>query len=161
MGSSMGDVKLWLMKTLMGWWRTSDAGRKNSTSLRPESNISVRKLQLLINKCGDFWRCWTSHHFYFVFFVWPAKESSYIGKLGAQIINNCVWYSHNIPPMIKKKSNLKITQSWTKATGLCIMIGRYSPDNQHRRPSRRTVNIGWSFFHVHEWQTKEPHKSET
>ena len=63
---------------------------------------------------------------------------------GAQIINNpWVWYSHNIPPMIKM-SNYNITQRGT--TGLGVMIGRCSPDSQQGRPDRHPANVGCSFF---------------
>ena len=65
---------------------------------------------------------------------------------GAQIINNLwVWYSHNIPPMIKM-SNHNITQLWTQAAGLGVMIGRCSPDSQHRRNGRHPTKVGCSFF---------------
>ena len=65
---------------------------------------------------------------------------------GAQIINN-PWarYRHIIPPMIKM-SNHNITQCGTQATGLSVMIGRCSPDDQHGRPGGHPTNVGCSFF---------------
>ena len=65
---------------------------------------------------------------------------------GAQIKNNpWVWYSHNIPPMIKM-SNLNIRKGGTQATGLGVMIGWCSPDSQHGRPDRHPANVGYSLF---------------
>ena len=43
-------------------------------------------------------------------------------------------------------SNHNITQRGTQATGLDVMIGRYSPDSQHGRPDRYPTNVGCSFF---------------
>ena len=43
-------------------------------------------------------------------------------------------------------SNLNITKRETQATGLGVMIGRCSPDRQHRRPSRHPAIVGCSFF---------------
>ena len=45
-----------------------------------------------------------------------------------------------------KISNHNITQRGTQATGLGIMIGRYSPDSQHGRPDRYPTNVGFSFI---------------
>ena len=59
--------------------------------------------------------------------------------------NPWVWYSHNIPPMIKM-SNVNITKRGTQATGLGVMIGRCSPDSQHGRPDRHPANVGCSLF---------------
>ena len=65
---------------------------------------------------------------------------------GAQIINNpWVWYSHNIPPMIKR-SNLNITIRGTRATGLGVMISRCSLDSLHGRNDRHLTNVGCSLF---------------
>ena len=64
----------------------------------------------------------------------------------AQIINNpWVWYSHNIPSMIKML-NQNMTQRGTQATGLDVRIGRCSPDSQHGRLSHHPASIGCSFF---------------
>ena len=51
---------------------------------------------------------------------------------------------------------LKQNLTWrgTQVTGLGVMIGRCSPDTQHRRPDRHPANIGSSFFQVHEWRVK-------
>ena len=43
-------------------------------------------------------------------------------------------------------SNRNITQRGTQATGLGVMIGRCSPDRQHRRPDRHPTNVVYSFF---------------
>ena len=57
--------------------------------------------------------------------------------------------------------NQNMTQRGTHATGLSVMIGRYSPDSQHRRPDRHPANIGCSFFfQIREWRFKAPHQSE-
>ena len=56
-----------------------------------------------------------------------------------------VWYSHNIPPMIKILHQ-NMTQRGTQATGLCVMTGRCSPDSQYRRPDRLPAIVGCSFF---------------
>ena len=54
-----------------------------------------------------------------------------------------------------KMSNHNITQRGTQATGLVVMIGRYSPDNQHRRPDRHATNVGCSFF----WYINDDHRN--
>ena len=65
---------------------------------------------------------------------------------GAQMKNNpWVWYSPNIPPMIKM-SNLNITKRGTLTTGLGTMIGRCSPDSQHGKPDHHPAIVGCSFF---------------
>ena len=65
---------------------------------------------------------------------------------GTQIINNpLVWYSLNIPTMIKI-SNLNITKRVTQATGLGVMISRCSLDSQHGRPDCHPANVGCSLF---------------
>ena len=88
----------------------------------------------------------------FFFFLWPAVYVqpselflvTYVS--GAQIINNpWVWYSHNIPLMIKM-FNHNITQRATQATGLGVMISKCCPDSQHGRPDRHPTNVGCSFF---------------
>ena len=56
-----------------------------------------------------------------------------------------VWYSHNIPPMIKM-SYLTITKRGTQATGLGVGVGRCSPGCQHRRLDRHPANVGCSLF---------------
>ena len=43
-------------------------------------------------------------------------------------------------------SNHNITQHGTQATGLGVMIGRFSPDSQHGRNDRHPANVGCSFF---------------
>ena len=43
-------------------------------------------------------------------------------------------------------SNHNITQRGTQVTGLGVMIGRFSPNSQHRRLDRHPTNVGWSFF---------------
>ena len=45
-----------------------------------------------------------------------------------------------------KMSNHNITQRGTQATGLGIMIGKCSPDSQHRRPDLHPANVRFSFF---------------
>ena len=45
-----------------------------------------------------------------------------------------------------KMSNLNITQCGTRATGLCVMIGRCSPETQHGRFDRHLANVGVSLF---------------
>ena len=45
-----------------------------------------------------------------------------------------------------KMLNQNMTQHGTQATGLNVMIGRCSPDNQHERPNRHPANVGCSFF---------------
>ena len=45
-----------------------------------------------------------------------------------------------------KMSNLNITKRGTQATGLGVMIGRYSPGGQYGRPERHPANIGCSLF---------------
>ena len=65
---------------------------------------------------------------------------------GAQILNNpWVWYNHNIPPMIKI-TNQNIAQREIQAASLGVMIGRCSPDCQHRRSNRHPANVGCFFF---------------
>ena len=65
---------------------------------------------------------------------------------GAQIVNNLwVWYSHNIPPMIKM-SNSYFTQRWAQDSNLGVMIGRCSLDSKHGRPCRHPANVGCSLF---------------
>ena len=89
-------------------------------------------------------------HFCFIFLCgirWRVllfkKTKSHLS--GSQILNNpCVWYSHNIPLMIKM-SNLNITQRRTETSGLVVMIGRCSPDSQHGRIDRHLTNV-CSFF---------------
>ena len=44
-----------------------------------------------------------------------------------------------------KMSNFNIAKRGTQATGLGVMIGRYSPESQHGRPGRHPVNMG-AFF---------------
>ena len=62
------------------------------------------------------------------------------------IINNpWVWYSHNIPPMIKM-SNSNFTQRGTQDSDLGVMIGRCSLDSQHGRSDRHPANVGCSLF---------------
>ena len=84
--------------------------------------------------------------------MWPAVHEQSLRLFvvrsvsGAQIKNNAwVWYSHNIPPMIKM-SNHNITKRGTQATGLGVIIGRCSPDSQHGRLDRHPTNVGCSFF---------------
>ena len=84
--------------------------------------------------------------------MWPAfyEQSIWLFVVtsvsSAQIKNNpYVWYSHNIPPMIKM-SNLNITKRGTHATGLSVMISRCSHDSQHGRLDRHPANVGCSFF---------------
>ena len=65
---------------------------------------------------------------------------------GTQIINNpLVWYSHNIPAMIKM-TNHNITQRGTQDTGSGVMIGMCSLDSQHGRHDRHPANVGCSSF---------------
>ena len=84
------------------------------------------------------------------FFCDPLKsfpwENQVTSVSGEQILNNpWVWYSQNIPPMIKML-NLNMTQHRTQATGLGVMISRYSPDNLHGRPDHHPMNVCCSFF---------------
>ena len=44
-----------------------------------------------------------------------------------------------------KMSNHNITQRGTQATGLGVMIGRFSPDSQHGRPGHHPTNVGCPF----------------
>ena len=39
-----------------------------------------------------------------------------------------------------------MTQRGTLATGLGVLINRFSPDNLHARPSRHPANVGCSCF---------------
>ena len=65
---------------------------------------------------------------------------------GAQIFNNsCVWYSHNILPIIKM-SNRNMTHLGTQITGLGIMIGRCYADSQHEGSNCHSVIVDCSFF---------------
>ena len=64
---------------------------------------------------------------------------------GSQINNIWVWYSHNIPPMIKM-TNHNIAKRGTQATGLGVMIGRCSLDSQHGRSDRHPADVGCSLF---------------
>ena len=52
-----------------------------------------------------------------------------------------------------KMSNQNITQRGTQATGLGVMIGRCSPDNQRGKPSRLPAN-GCSFFRYKYGETR-------
>ena len=61
------------------------------------------------------------------------------------ICNHWVWYSHNIPPIIKML-NENMTQGGTQATGLGVIIGRCSSDSQYGRADRHPANVGCSFF---------------
>ena len=56
-----------------------------------------------------------------------------------------VWYSHNIPPMIKML-NQNMTQRETQTTSLGVIISKCSPDNQHGKPNRHLTNVDCSFF---------------
>ena len=74
------------------------------------------------------------------FFLWPAVNvqspwlSSVTSVSGAQNLNNpWIWYSHNIPPMIKM-SNSYFTQRGAQDSDLGVMIGRCSLDSQHGWP---------------------------
>ena len=53
-----------------------------------------------------------------------------------------------------------MTQCGTQATGLDLMIGRYSPDSKRSGPDRHPANF-IDFFQVHEWRVQEPHQPET
>ena len=65
---------------------------------------------------------------------------------GGQILNiPWVWYSHNKLLMIKMLYQT-MTQRWTQATGLVVMIGECFPDSQLRRSNRHPANVGCSFF---------------
>ena len=39
-----------------------------------------------------------------------------------------------------------MAQRGTQVTGLGVMIGRSSPNSQHRRPDHHPVNVSYSFF---------------
>ena len=95
---------------------------------------------------------WTVTKFKLGFFLWPAVNeltpwlSSVTSVSGAQIVNNSwVWYSHNIPPMIKM-SNSNFTQHGTQDSDLGVMISRCSLDSQHGRPDRHPANVDCSLF---------------
>ena len=77
-----------------------------------------------------------------------------------QILNNPrVWYSRYIPRMIKILYQ-NITQRWTKATGQGIRIVRWTPNSQHGRHIVILRMLAVFFFQLHEWRSKEPHKSK-
>ena len=76
-------------------------------------------------------------------FVWENQVTS---GSGAEILNEpWVWYSHNIPLLIKML-NQNMTQRGTQATILGVLIGRYSHDSQHGKPIYNSANVGCSFF---------------
>ena len=84
--------------------------------------------------------------------MWPAVNvqstwlSSVTSVSSAQVLNNpWVWYSHNIPPMIKM-SNSYFTPRGTQDSDLGVMIGRCSLDSHHGRLDRHPANVGCSLF---------------
>ena len=83
--------------------------------------------------------------FFCIFFVTRCSWIV-ISVSGTQIINKpLVWYSQNIPPMIKMlKQNM--TQRGTQATCMGVMIGRCSPDSSHWCPSHHPAKVVSSFF---------------
>ena len=87
--------------------------------------------------------------FSFFFFVTRCQSpwlSSVTSVSGAQNLNNpWVWYSHNIPPMIKM-SNSYFTPRGTQVSDLGVMISRCSLDSQHGRADRHPANVGCSLF---------------
>ena len=93
-----------------------------------------------------------TYGFFYFFFLWPSFHEqspwlfSVISMSDTLIIKKSwVWYSHNIPPMIQISIH-NITQSWSQATCLGVMIGWCSPDCQHGRFNSHPANVGCSFF---------------
>ena len=59
-----------------------------------------------------------------------------------------------------KMLNQNMTQCGTQATGLGVMIGRCSPNSQHRRPCPDPTNVGCFFFFRYTNDDLRNHKNQ-
>ena len=143
MWSKAGESKVESTVRFTRWWW------KNCIVQRPESDSSISKLLLPIDKCGSIDERKTSKK---DFFMWPSrillpKKYMFTFVSGVPILNNSwVWYSHNIQPMIYQLSNRNITQRRTQASRPGCHDQQVLPGLPTWGPNQHPVDVGCSFF---------------